>query len=95
MSRKTIVTQTIYGQTSIKATVRKWLAVHPHEDDYWVVTHIPSGRKAPGYFLSKKDAIAASKLARRLFPYPLSQQTAPSQEQWFNQLKQNRIEFVS
>lgn len=95
MSRKTVVTQTIYGEIPVKVTARKWLAVNRNEDDYWVVTHIPSGKKAPGYFLNKKDAIAASKLARRVFPYPLRIETAPTQKQWFNELSQNQIKFVN
>ena len=93
--RKRIVTQTIYGKIPVKATARKWLAVNRHEDDYWVVTYIPSGRKAPGYFISKKDAIAAAKIARRVFPYPLRMETAPTQKQWFNELENNQIKFIN
>lgn len=95
MARKRIKVRTIYGDCSIKATVRKWLAIHPHEDDYWVITYVPNGLKAPGYFLNKKDAIAASKLARRVFPYPLRIETAPTQKQWFQFLDQHKIKFVN
>lgn len=92
--RKTIVTETIYGLWKIKATVRKWLAIHRHEDDYWVITHVPSGRKLPGYFLSKDEAIAAAKVARQVFPYPLNLNEAPSEGKWFAWLEEHMIQFV-
>lgn len=93
--RRTIKCQSIYGVCKTQATTRKWLAVNRHEDDYWVVTYIPWGRKAPGYFLSKKDAIAASKIARRIFPYPLRMETAPTQKQWFETLEKAQIKFIN
>lgn len=94
MSRKTIRTQTIYGAVKIKATARKWL-VNRQEDDYWVVTHVPTGLKFPGYFFSKGDAIAASKLARRLFPYPLSSGVIPTENHWIEVLKGHRLMFLN
>lgn len=88
--RKTIKTKTIYGVIKVKAITRKWLAINRNEDDYWVVTHVPTGCKFPGYFLTKADAIAASKLARWMFPYPLNQ-NLPTQGQWFMNLRKNNI----
>lgn len=92
--RKTIPIQTIYGIAKIKVTVRKWLAINRQQDDFWVVTHIPTGLRLPGYFFSKKQAIAASKLARRIFPYPVRRETAPTQEQWFSVLESSSIGFI-
>lgn len=93
--RKRIVTQTIYGKIPVKATVRKWLAINRHEDDYWVVTHAPSGLKFPGYFPTKQQAIAAAKIARRVFPHPLNRESAPTQKQWFQFLEKEQIKFVN
>jgi hypothetical protein len=95
--RKTIIAHTIYGRWKVKATVRKWIAVHRIGDDYWGVTHLASGRRFPGYFHSKKDAIAASKLARRMFPYPLrkkNQHLMPTQNQWLQTLWDAKIAFT-
>jgi hypothetical protein len=82
--RKTIIAHTIYGRWKVKATVRKWIAVHRIGDDYWGVTHLASGRRFPGYFHSKKDAIAASKLARRM----------STQNQWLQALWDAQISFT-
>jgi hypothetical protein len=94
--RKTITTQTIYGLGKAQATARKWLAVNRCDDDYWGVTHIPSGLLLPGHFVSKSDAIAASKVARRIFPYPIknNEHLMPTEAQWFEVLKDNAIPFI-
>jgi hypothetical protein len=93
--RKTITTQTIYGLGKAQATARKWLAVNRCDDDYWGVTHIPSGLLLPGHFVSKSDAIAASKIARRIFPYPFknNEHLMPTEAQWFESLEDNQINF--
>lgn len=97
MNRKTIPIQTNYGCFSVKVAIRKWLAVHRCWDDYdyWVVTHTPTGCQIPGYFPTKREAIAASKVARRVFPYPLNRESAPTQKQWFQFLENNQIKFVN
>lgn len=82
--RKTIRAKTVYGDAKVKATVRKCFAVHPVEDDYWGVTYIPTGLKAPGYFFSKESALKAAKAARQFFPYPLSGERL---EEWKKQFK--------
>lgn len=95
--RKTIKTETMYGLWRVKATVRKWLGINRVDGDYWGVTHLASRRKLPGYFVSKRDAIAASKIARSLFPHPLrkkNQHQMPTEREWFDQLKDNAIPFI-
>jgi hypothetical protein len=95
--RKTITTQTVYGLGKAQATARKWLAVNRCDDDYWGVTHIPSGLLLPGHFVSKSDAIAASKIARSFFPHPLRQNNQtliPTADLWFDELKNEAIPFI-
>ena len=82
--RKTIIVLSASGETKIKAMTRKVFAVNRTEDDFWVVTYIPTGRKAPGYFFSKKSAIAASQAARNFFPHPMS---GNHFEEWKSQFK--------
>ena len=94
--RKTITASTIYGAWKTIATVRKWLAVNRLDDDYWGVTYVDSGLRFPGWFATKKDAIAASKVARRIFPYPFknNEHLMPTETQWFEALKDNAIPFI-
>jgi hypothetical protein len=94
--RKTITTRTIYGRWKTIATVRKCLAINRLDDDYWGITYIPSGLRFPGWFVTKKDAIAASKVARRIFPYPIknNEHLMPTEAQWFEVLKDNAIPFI-
>ena len=92
--RKTIKTETMYGLWRVKATVRKWLGINRVDGDYWAVTYIPRGLKLPGYFVSKKDAIAASKLARPMFPHPFNQERLPTENEWFDTLKFHAIPFI-
>jgi hypothetical protein len=94
--RKTITTQTIYGLGKAQATARKWLAVNRLDDDYWGITYIPFGVRFPGWFATKRDAIAASKIARRIFPYPIknNEHLMPTEAQWFEVLKDNAIPFI-
>ena len=94
--RKTITASTIYGAWKTIATVRKWLAVNRLDDDYWGVTYVPYGLRFPGWFATKKDAIAASKVARRIFPYPIknNEHLMPTEAQWFEALKDNAIPFI-
>ena len=94
--RKTITTSTIYGAWKTIATVRKWLAVNRLDDDYWGVTYVPYGLRFPGWFATKKDAIAASKVARRIFPYPFknNEHLMPTETQWLEDLKDNAIPFI-
>jgi len=93
--RKTITTSTIYGCWKTVATVRKWLAVNRLGDDYWGVTYIAYGLRFPGWFATKRDAIAASKVARRIFPYPIknNEHLMPTEAQWFESLEDNQINF--
>jgi hypothetical protein len=93
--RKTIIAHTIYGQWKVKATTRKWIAVHRIDDDYWGVTYIAYGLRFPGWFATKRDAIAASKVARRIFPYPIknNEHLMPTEAQWFESLEDNQINF--
>lgn len=92
--RKTIATQTIFGPGKAQATVRKWLAVNRTDDDYWAVTYRPMGVTIPGYFVSKRDAITASKLARPMFPYPYNKNHLPTEGEWFDTLKFHAIPFI-
>jgi hypothetical protein len=93
--RKTITTRTIYGRWKTIATVRKCLAINRLDDDYWGITYIPSGLRFPGWFATKRDAIAASKVARRIFPYPIknNEHLMPTEAQWFESLGDNQINF--
>lgn len=94
--RKTITASTIYGAWKTIATVRKWLAVNRLDDDYWGVTYVAYGLRFPGWFATKKDAIAASKIARRIFPYPFknNEHLLPTEAQWFEVLKDHAIPFI-
>ena len=94
--RKTITTRTIYGRWKTIATVRKCLAINRLDDDYWGITYIPSGLRFPSWFVTKRDAIAASKVARRIFPYPFknNEHLMPTEAQWFESLEDNAIPFI-
>lgn len=83
----------------VKVLIRKWLAVNRIEDDYWAVTYIPMGQKMPGYFLSKKDAIAVAKIARRVIPHPLIGRKGaylqmPTNAEWWALLENHNIKFL-
>lgn len=95
--RKTIEILADDGIWEVKVTTRKWLAVNRVEGDYWAVTHLASKRQLPGYFFSKKDAIAAAKIARSRFPHPLRQRNQakmPTLNGWFQDLETAQVKFV-
>jgi hypothetical protein len=81
-----------------KVTTRKWLAINRVDWDYWAVTYIPMGQKIPGYFISKKDAIAAAKIARRIMPHPLNREGAylqlPTNSEWWALLDNANIQYI-